>query len=117
MSLFDTTQIALERAMSGAAMRQEAIANNLANVNTPGYQREDVDFHGALMAALQTGDPERAAFSVVREEGSAGRADGNGVDADVENAQMARNGMEQEALAAVAKARIGIVEMAIGGKG
>ena len=48
--LFDTTQFALEAAISGASTRQQALASNLANVNTPGYQRVDVDFHGSLAA-------------------------------------------------------------------
>ena len=46
--LFDTTQLALERAIGGAAQRHAALASNLANVNTPDYQRVDVDFHTAL---------------------------------------------------------------------
>ena len=44
MDLFDTTQTALERAMIGTGARQAALADNLANANTPGYQRKDVDF-------------------------------------------------------------------------
>src|SRR4051794_37870740 len=48
MELFDTTQIGLERALSGASLRQQAIAQNIANVNTPGYRRQDVDFQSAL---------------------------------------------------------------------
>jgi flagellar basal-body rod protein FlgB len=54
--LIDTTQMALERSISGAAQRHEALAANLANASTPGYRRVDVDFHGALAAALGTGD-------------------------------------------------------------
>ncbi len=50
--LFDTTQLALERAIEGAGKRHEALAANLANANTPGYQRVDVDFHGALASAM-----------------------------------------------------------------
>ena len=53
--LFDTTQFALERAIGGAAQRQTALAANLANANTPGYQRVDVDFHTALGAAMRAG--------------------------------------------------------------
>src|SRR4029077_1496996 len=64
MSLFDTTQTALERALSGASLRQETLAGNLANVNTPGYQRRDVDFHDALRGALAAGDPAAAQFAV-----------------------------------------------------
>ena len=51
--LFDTTQLALERTIQGAALRQTALAGNLANANTPGYQRVDVDFHSALGRALE----------------------------------------------------------------
>ena len=60
--LFDTTQLALERAISGAAQRHQALAANLANVNTPGYQRVDVDFQGALRGALASGQDARAAL-------------------------------------------------------
>lgn len=117
MSIFDVTQVALERAMSGAAMRSEALASNLANVDTPGYQRQDVDFHGSLRAALGAGDPGAAQFAVATDPTAVMRADGNAVDPDVENAQMARNGLEYEALAAVAKARIAILQTAIGSGG
>ena len=58
MELFDTTQIGLERALSGSALRQQAIAQNIANVNTPGYRRQDVDF--AVGAARGVGrGPDR----------------------------------------------------------
>ena len=36
-------------------MRHEALAENIANVNTPGYRRQDVDFHSALQAAMPGG--------------------------------------------------------------
>jgi flagellar basal-body rod protein FlgB len=117
MSIYDTTQLALERAMSGAALQQEALASNLANVNTPGYRREDVDFHDTLRAAMVAGDPTAAAFQVTQDPSAPVSADGNSVDPDVENARMARNGLEQEALAAVAKTRLSILEQAIGAKG
>ena len=48
MPLFDNTQLALSRAISGAAMRQEVLANNLANAETPGFHRSDVDFQSAI---------------------------------------------------------------------
>ncbi len=35
MDLYDTTQLALNRAMAGTALRQAAISNNLANADTP----------------------------------------------------------------------------------
>lgn len=40
-----------EQALGLAARRHQALTSNLANVNTPGYQRRDVDFHVALQDA------------------------------------------------------------------
>jgi flagellar basal-body rod protein FlgB len=116
MNLFDTTQLGLERAVAGAGMRQATLAGNIANANTPGYQRRDVDFHGALSAAMQAGrsDVERVAFSAQTVPGAVMRADGNSVDIDVESANMAANALEYEALTSIARGRIDILESAMG---
>jgi flagellar basal-body rod protein FlgB len=116
--LYDNTQLALERAISGASMRQEVLANNLANAETPGFQRSDVDFHSTLAAAMKTGSASRidaTTFSAQTDPQTL-RADGNGVDIDVESANMAKNGLEYEALVSVAKARIGIIQAAMGSR-
>ncbi len=116
--LFDTTQLALERAISGAAQRHTALAANLANVNTPGYQRVDVDFHSALRGALGADDAhaavERTAFSTQRDATAVTRADGNSVDADAESAKLAANALEQQAAVTVAHTRIAILKSAMG---
>ncbi|MFL5826704.1 MAG: flagellar basal body rod protein FlgB [Thermoleophilaceae bacterium] len=114
MSLFDSTQIGLERALQGASLRQQALAENLANVNTPGYRRKDVDFHGALRAAMSAGDPGAASFSVEADPSAPMRADGNSVDADVEGSRLAQNGLEYSALVQVMRGRIDIIEAAMG---
>jgi flagellar basal-body rod protein FlgB len=116
VTLFDNTQLALERAISGASMRQEVLSNNLANAETPGFKRSDVDFHSTLAQAMKSDDPksiEATTFSSEQEQQTL-RADGNGVDIDVESANMAKNGLEYEALVSVAKARIGILQSAMG---
>jgi flagellar basal-body rod protein FlgB len=94
VELYDTTQLALEKAIEGSSARQQAIAANLANVDTPGYQRVDVDFHSTLRDAMASGS--------------------DGLDADVEAAAQARNGLEYEALVQISKARIDILESAMG---
>ena len=117
MTLFDVTQVTLETAIRGAAARQTALASNVANANTPGYQRQDVDFRGALKAALDTGDKgqlEGVAFSASSDGSAPMQADGNSVDIDVENATVAKNGLEYEALIAVTSARIAILKAAMG---
>ena len=101
--LFDTTQLALERSISGAAQRQEALAANIANADTPGYRRVDVDFHGALAAALGSSDAElRARAHRLHDPGRSPRvgatqADGNSIDIDAESAKLAANALDQQA--------------------
>lgn len=116
MNLFDTTQLGLEKAIAGAGMRQSALAANIANANTPNYQRQDVDFHGALRAALDTGrDAVRAVgFAAATDPAAAMRVDGNGVDIDAESATLASNGLEYEALTTVARGRNDVLRAALG---
>src|SRR3954470_7520630 len=117
--LFDTTQMALERTIAGAAQRHDALAANLANATTPGYQRVDVDFHGALAAALGSGDARDAVASTgfttqVDPTVGANAADGNSIDIDSESAKLAANALDQETAVSVAKTRIAILRAAMG---
>jgi flagellar basal-body rod protein FlgB len=118
VEIYDTTQLSLEKAIEGAAARQQAIAQNLANVDTPGYQRVDVDFHQTLADALASGGSglQDATFSPQRDDTATVRADGSTVDPDVESAAQARNGLEYEALVQISKARIDILQSAMGAK-
>src|SRR4051794_37749218 len=117
--LFDTTQLALQQSISGATQRQEALAANIANASTPGYQRVDVDFHGALTAALGSSDAKNAlsgtSFATQADQTvGATQADGNSIDAESESAKMAANALEQQAAVSVAKTRNAILRTAMG---
>jgi flagellar basal-body rod protein FlgB len=117
--LFDTTQLALERSISGAAQRHEALAANIANASTPGYQRVDVDFHGALAAAMGSSDArsaiERTGFTTQADRAvGATRADGGTIDIDAESAKLAANALDQQAAVSVAKTRNAILRAAMG---
>ena len=116
VTLIDNTQLGLERAISGAGLRQSVLANNLANAETPGYRRMDVNFHDALAQAMGSNDSATidAVQFTPQQDSQAMRADGNGVDIDTESAAMAKNGLEYDALLSVAKARIQILQSAMG---
>ncbi|MCK9247729.1 MAG: flagellar basal body protein [Solirubrobacteraceae bacterium] len=116
MTLIDPTQQALHAAIQGAGMRHELLASNLANVNTPGYQRRDVDFHAALRGAMAAGEPGAARFDPVTEAGAV-TADGNGVDVERESAELSKNALEQQALVTVARVRLEILTLAMGANG
>ena len=55
-----------------------------------------------------------ATFSPQRDASAQVRADGSTVDADTEAAAQARNGLEYETLVQVSKARVDIIEAAMG---
>ena len=100
---------------SGHAQRLVALAGNLANVDTPGYVRRDVDFHATLQGALGAGaDPSSAGFTAEADTAAPVRADGNSVDVDAENSALAENALEYDALAKVSGTRIDILKSAMG---
>lgn len=86
----------LAKLMDVADLRHHVISHNLANVNTPGYQRLMVEFEEALTDQMQNGSlPGQAApeAKVVAESGLAVRADGNNVDVDREIGELNRNAL------------------------
>lgn len=114
MSLADNTQLALETAMRGAWMRQSLISNNIANANTPGYERETLNFHGALQTALAAGtSPSEVPLRPEVQPGAAG-PEGNGVNIDQEAALASENGLEYEAIVQAMGARNEILRSAMG---
>ena len=119
MALFDVTQMALEKALVGASMRQRVLADNLANVNTAGFQRSEVDFQSALSNALDGETTpeslETLDFQPQVEGGGPVRADGNDVDVDAEMAHMNENAVTYQAIVAVAKQRMQMIQTALGG--
>ena len=44
----------LDKAADAAWLRNDAISNNIANVDTPGYKRQDVNFEVQLERALKS---------------------------------------------------------------
>ena len=96
----------LGKAADGAWARNEAISNNIANVDTPGYKRQDVSFETELQHALKA-SKYRSLDSKVAEANLhlnrlepraytdipnwSYRMDKNNVDVDTENVELASN--------------------------
>lgn len=81
--VFDSvTSMAMESALDGLALRQRAIANNIANVNTPGYQARRVDFEAALSRSVANGNGRNTATTATSLEPT--RLDGSNVNLDTE---------------------------------
>ena len=101
----------LDRAADAAWQRNEAISNNIANVDTPGYKRQDVAFESVLQQALgnnryQSMDEKVANVNLSRLRGRAYvdyanysyRLDGNNVDIENENIMLAENQLKYQGL-------------------
>jgi flagellar basal-body rod protein FlgB len=116
VELSDTTQQALGAALRGAQARHQALAGNIANATTPGYVRQDVDFHTALQSALATGQSPKETVFTPSVDAAAGavRADGGTIDVDAESAKLAANALEYQAIVAVKEARGAAVKAALG---
>jgi flagellar basal-body rod protein FlgB len=102
--------------MRGSMLRQTLLTNNLANADTPGYQRQDVDFQGALASAMQTGQsPDSVGFQPVTGH-QVVQADGNGVDPNQESADLAENALLYQTFTQVAATREQILQYSMGVK-
>ncbi len=100
--------------MRGSWQRQTALTNNVANADTPGYQRQDVNFESALQSAMSTGtSPAQMEFQAEAQPAEAG-PNGSAVSIDQESARLAENGLDYQALTQVLGARNGIIRSAIG---
>ena len=100
---FDYVNV-LDKALDASWLRNEAISNNLANADTPGYKRQDVNFETQLAKALRssrykTMDAKVADVKMNRLNpiaytdyaGFSYRIDGNNVDPDTEGVYLAKN--------------------------
>ena len=101
----------LNRAADAAWQRNEANSNNIANVDTPGYKRQDVAFESVLQKALgnnryESMDEKVSNINLSRLRGRAYvdyanysyRLDGNNVDIENENVMLAENQLKYQGL-------------------
>ncbi len=119
------THALLAQAMDYRAARQDMIASNIANVDTPFYKPRDIHFQDALikkeralyqdhshelkMAQTDAKDlaPQQETSSrkptLYFRDGHMARNDGNSVDLDVETTEMSKNSVMFNALVMAAK--------------
>lgn len=106
-----------ESALSLRAQRQQVLASNIANADTPNYKARDIDFASAMQTAVAKGSgagglattsanqiaqPSNGSTlpdgtALMYRQPAQGSADGNTVDMDVERNQFADNGIRYEA--------------------
>ncbi|MCI9217007.1 flagellar basal body rod protein FlgB [Lachnospiraceae bacterium 42-17] len=98
--MFGNTIAMAEKSLDCLWKKQEAINNNLANIDTPGYKRKQVSFEETyrkrLLAASETKSDKKIKEAIqgmnytVSSRDDSARVDENNVNADVENTEMTR---------------------------
>ena len=101
----------LEKGLDGASLRQKALSNNLANVNTPNYKRKDVNFQGILENEVERAADDnlkldktsakhlsaggfnkgQSSFKITTADNTSYKNDDNNISVDVEMTKLAKN--------------------------
>jgi flagellar basal-body rod protein FlgB len=135
--LADPVSRALSGAISGLSVRQSLIASNLANIDTPGYVPQAIDFESALQSelagatgdatgdvGLRTTDPRHLSLGAGMQAATGGsvgtfsgsaRNDGNAVDLESEMTALAENQIRFGAVSRLESGRLGMLRDAITG--
>jgi flagellar basal-body rod protein FlgB len=85
----------LRFALNGTVAQQKAIANNIANLNVPGYKAEQVSFQKSLASALSQGGN---AAIVSKYEQLAPGVNGNNVALPTETSLLLKNNLENQTI-------------------
>jgi flagellar basal-body rod protein FlgB len=119
--LADPSLRILEGALDGLSQRESLIASNLANIDTPGYRPQSIDFESALRAEIdrQTGGlasttpgsmPAAQAFD------GGQRNDGNTVDLESEMTALIETQLRYGAVSELVTGKLGMLRTVIGGR-
>ncbi|MCK8058751.1 MULTISPECIES: flagellar basal body rod protein FlgB [unclassified Fusibacter] len=121
-----------KKALDASWLRQDILSNNIANVNTPGYKRQDVEFENLLedylsgkRFSINATHPGHITdgFSgldsvrprVITEENTSLRIDGNNVNVDTEMAELAKNSIKYNAVVTDVNSQLRRLKSAISG--
>ncbi len=109
----------LQAALAASQLKSKVIANNIANLDTPGYRRKDVRFDGLLARALKS--PGGMDVKSLRKElfepmTTDVNNQGNDVNLDVEVGEMIKNGARYKMYVRLLRKMYRQMEMAITGR-
>lgn len=114
MNILDTTMFTmLQRGLDATTLRQRVIANNIANINTPGFKKSYVSFEDQLQVAMgKNGAPLKGTHprhigvtgpaikpEVKQVNETTMRFDGNNVDIDEEMVNLAATTIQYDVIA------------------
>ncbi|HUH63274.1 MAG TPA: hypothetical protein VLZ50_09770 [Terracidiphilus sp.] len=91
-----STLQALQGFLKVTSDRQQMIATNMANVDTPGYHTRDVDFHAAMRQVMDEGESPRLEPANLEVAGLPERPDGNNVNIDRESMMLSETQLQYQ---------------------
>ena len=116
----DIASTVLSKTLDAASARQKAIANNIANVETPGYKRSYVSFEDELNRGLDSDNKNNIRKGLQTIEPltqtdalSPSRPDGNNVNIDAEISDLARTSLKYKASTVLLQDKIGMLRSSI----
>lgn len=107
----------LAKAIWCTGLRHEVIANNIANLDTPGFKARDLRFQDHLRAAFSKPEvhPPEPTLVVIH-TGDEQRLDGNTASLDREMVKMSQNAILHNSFIQLLKVRFRMLETAISGR-
>jgi flagellar basal-body rod protein FlgB len=109
----DLTISTVHTALRGLTQRQKVIANNIANVETPGFVAQKVSFEDSLRAAVTMGAPAATNVAVEASDHYA-NVNGNNVQLDDETMSLVDTGLQYQLMVEAMNAKFGLLRTAIG---
>jgi len=126
-SLFSSvTDLTAKAALNGLSYRQQVISRNIANVDTPGYKAETVNFQDTLARLTDNSDllpmsltdeahlttaETKPLLEMSLRAGGTDRADGNNVDIDTEMADMSEVGIQYQAISQAISKKLALLKL------
>ena len=106
-STSDATTAALEKYMDLLSVRQKLITSNIANVDTPGYKTQDIDFQSEFQSAINgAGNP-------IEVPGLKTNNDGNNVNLDRENRLLSETALRFNVATQLMRSQLATLKSAI----
>ncbi|MFP3906756.1 MAG: flagellar basal body rod protein FlgB [Acidimicrobiales bacterium] len=115
MQIGDPTFQALQASLQGLSLRRQAAEDNIANVETPGYLANRVDFEDSLRTAIDRGDPAAMDPTIARSTAPT-RVNGNNVALDQEVVGLTETALRHQLVVEAMNGKFRLLRSAITGQ-
>ncbi|MBA3782059.1 MAG: flagellar biosynthesis protein FlgB [Nocardioides sp.] len=115
-AISDAVSHVLDSALDGISMRQNVIADNIANVDTPDFRASSVEFEDSLRSAIATGDLESGVSSTETLTDTPVGANGNNVDLRKETLAAMQSQFQYQMMTRAVTDRHSLLRSAMGGQ-